>query len=139
MNSDQSKKLLEMLPLLAFVGAYFIFHLFDWQEVTCAIWATLVSLLTFLFLAADLRMEHKKTLNWRTLEFYGAVLTFLFILIFAQGFIHWNRLLTFYWRSGIFLALLLIYFIILFRAIRIFLYMRDMILALEQTDGKKKK
>lgn len=139
MRSEQTKKMFEMLPLLAFVAAYFVFHLFDWQEVTCAIWATLVSLLTFLFLVADLRMEHKKALNWRQLEYYGAVLTFLFLLIFAQGFIHWHRMLTFYWRSAIFLLLLLIYFIILFRGIRIFLYMRDMVQTLEQTGSKKKK
>ena len=138
MDSTQTKKLFEMLPLLAFVAAYFVFHLFEWQEVTCAIWAALVSLLTFLFLAADLRMEHKKALNWRQLEYYSAALSFLFLLIFAQGFIHWNRMLTFYWRAAIFVLLLLIYFIVLFRAIRIFLYMRDMIQTLEQS-GKTKK
>ncbi|HHJ52710.1 MAG TPA: hypothetical protein ENJ89_05905 [Caldithrix abyssi] len=118
MESLHNRKVLDVLPIFMFIGSYFIFHLFEWREVTCTIWATVVSLLTFLFLVADFKMEHKKEGNFSRLNFYGGLLSLLTLVIVAQGFLHWQRVLPIVWRMLIFFTLLVIYFVLLFRGMR---------------------
>ena len=118
MDTTQKNKLIQMIPTLAFVGGYFFFHLFDWMEVSQVIAATWVSMFSFMFLAADLKMEHKGKANFGKLSFYSGFLTFISILIFAQGFLHWNRLLSRSYRMGILIILLLIFFFAIFRGMR---------------------
>jgi len=118
MDYAQKNKLIQMTPTLAFVIGYFFFHLFDWMEVSQVIAATWVSMFSFMFLAADLKMEHKGKANFGKLSFYSGLLTLISVLVFAQGLLHWNRLLTRNYRVGILVILLVIFFFAVFRGMR---------------------
>lgn len=118
MDTHQKEKLFQMIPILAFVGGYFFFHLFDWMEVSQVIGATWVSTLSFLFLAADLKMEHKGKAQFGKLNFYSGLLTLIAILIFLHGFLHWNRLLSRGYRVGTLITLLVFFFFAIFRGMR---------------------
>ncbi len=127
MDKTQSDKLYQMAPILAFVVGYFFFHLFDWMEASQVIGAVWISLAAFLFLATDLKMEHKGKANFKTLNFYSGLLTLISIVILAQGVIHWNRLLPLIYRMGIFALLLILFFFSLFRGMRIQMELKAMI------------
>jgi len=124
MEKTQANKLYEMTPALAFVAGYFIFHLFDWMEVTQAIGAVWVSLAAFLFLATDLKMEHKGKADFKKLNFYSGLLTLISIIILVQGIIHWNRLLPLLYRMGIFAVLLMLFFFSIFRGMRVLMELK---------------
>ncbi|GEM_PF-1831276 len=136
MYSDQKEKIMDSLPILAFVVSYFFFHVFHWMEATQVIWAALVGLLTYLALATDFKMDHKN-LNFKRLNFYSGLLTALFIIMFLQGFVHWKRMLPLGWRMGILFLLVLIYFIFLLRAMRVLSYFRLMAEKDEEEKHKK--
>ena len=119
MENTQKNKLIEMAPTMAFVAGYFVFHLFDWMEVTQIIWAVWVSLAMFLFLAADLKMEHKGKTNFSKLNFYSGLLSLISVIILLQGFVHWNRLLPQVYRMSLLISLLLIFFFVVFRGMRV--------------------
>ena len=126
MDEKQKKKLLELLPVLAFIAAYFTMQLFDWMQVTQVIVAMLISLLTFFFMAADLKEEGDNPERFKTLNFYIGLLSFLFVIFFLHGFLHWNRMIPNNYRMGIMFLLILVYLIALFRAIRILAYTKEM-------------
>ena len=118
MESNQDHKFIKMAPVLAFVAGYFFFHIFDWIEATHIIWATWVSLVTFLFLAADLKMEHKGKASFKKLSFYSGLLTLISIIMFLQGFVHWYRWLPKMSRMILLFSILLVFFFVLFSAMR---------------------
>ncbi len=114
-----------MIPALAFVAGYFIFHLFDWMEATQVIGAVWVSLAAFLFLATDLKMEHKGKANFKRVNFFSGLLTLMAVIILIQGIIHWNRLLPQMQRMLILVFLLMLFFVVLFRGIRVMLELKE--------------
>ena len=115
-----------MLPVLTFIGSYFLFHLFDWMEATQFILAVLVSLLTYFMMVADFKAEYKEKMDLSKLNFFTGLLTILFIMIFLHGFLHWYRMIAFNHRMILLFALLLIYITILFRAIRTLTLLKSM-------------
>ena len=127
MEKKQENKLYQMLPVLVYIGSYFIFHLFDWTEATQTILAVLFSLFSFFFIAADVKMEHKdKKINFQKVNFFNGLLSFIFLLIFLQGFLHWRSMISLGYRMTIQYVLLLIYFIFLFRAMNVLLQLKKM-------------
>ena len=115
-----------MLPVWTFIITYFVLHLFDWMEATQFVIAVFISLLTLFVMIADFKEENKDKLQFTKLNLYVGVLTFLFIVIFLSGFLHWNRMIDISYRMAILFSLILIYFIILFRAIRVLAYYKSM-------------
>ena len=119
MDKQQNNKLMDMLPVLTFIISFFIFELFDWMAATKFILAVLISVVTFFIMVSDFKEEYKNPEQLKKLNYFVGLLTFLFVLIFLNGFLHWNRMIPIYQRMGILLGLVLIYFIILFRAVRL--------------------
>ena len=127
MDKKQENKVFQMLPVLVFIGSYFIFHLFDWTEATQTILAVFVCLFSFFFLAADLKIEHKdKKIDFSKINFYSGILTLIFLLIFLQGFLHWRGMVSLGYRMLVQYGLLLIYFIFLFRAMNVLMQLKSM-------------
>ncbi len=119
MEERQRKQLIEMLPVWGFVLFYFIFQTIDWMEVTRFIWASLIGVMIFFVMAAKFREEYGDKIQTPKLNFFTALLTILFVLIFASGFLHWNRLVSYNLRNVLLFVSILVYFIILFRSIRV--------------------
>ncbi len=116
MDKKQKKKLFEMMPVLVFIGSYFILHLFDWSEATMTILAVFCSMISLLFIVTDFKVENKeKKIDFRNLNFLVAILSLISVLIFVQGFLHWRAVISFGWRMTIMYGLLLVYFIVTFR------------------------
>jgi len=129
METTQQNKLFEMAPILVFIIAYFIFHLFSWSEATQTILAVFFSLLSFFVLASDFKSELKDKkikLDVNKLNYFSGLLTVIFLLLFAQGFLHWKSLLPLGYRMAIQYLLLLIYFIAAFRAMRVLISYKRM-------------
>lgn len=118
MESNQEHKIMKMAPVMAFVAGYFFFHIFDWIEATQIIWATWVALATYMFLAADLKIEHKGKANFGKLNFYSGLLSLIAVILFLQGFVHWYRWLPKMSRMLLLFSVLLLFFFFLFRAMR---------------------
>lgn len=119
MEDLQKEKLFRMTPLLAFLAGYFMLHYFDWKEATQIIWASWIGLASFLFLAADVKMElkDKSKKEFNKLNFYSGFLTLMSLVLVFSGFIHWQRVGHIYFRFTVLALLLLIYFFIMFRGI----------------------
>jgi len=132
MDKKQKKKLFEMMPVLVFIGSYFILHLFNWSEATMTILAVFCSMISLLFIVTDFKVENKeKKIDFQKLNFLIAVLSIVFILIFLQGFLHWRAVISFGWRMTIMYGLLLVYFIITFRVMNVLSHLKAVI------NGKK--
>ena len=132
MEEQQKKKLFEMAPLIGFIAGYFFCHLFDWQEISQIIGGVFFSVAVYVFLVADLKMEHKKAANYKRLDFYSALLTLLFVILFVHGILYWNLVWTIYYRMALSALLLLIYFFALFRGMRVFMELK------QKVENKKK-
>jgi len=119
MEPNQRKKLYDMLPVITFIITYFFLHLFDWMEATQFLIAILVSNLTYFAMVSEYKEEVKDKTKHKKLNYYVGLLSLMFILILVNGIIHWNRLIHINYRMGLLFALVLVFFIILFRAIRV--------------------
>ena len=125
MDKKQKKKLFEMMPVLVFIGSYFILHLFDWSEATITILAVFCSMISILFIVTDFKVENKeKKIDFRNLNFLVAALSLIFILIFLQGFLHWRSVISFGYRMTIMYGLLLVYFITIFRIMSVLSHLK---------------
>ena len=119
MEQKQKQKLIEMAPILIFIGIFFITNMLDWMDVTKFVWAMFAGTLTFYVMAADFKEGLQEKKNLKDLNFYVGLLTGMFILFFLHAFLHWYRILSIFMRNGLMFLLLLVYFVIMFRAIRI--------------------
>jgi len=72
----------------------------------------------------------------KKLSLQSGLLTTMFVIIFANGFLHWNKIGHINLRWGIFFVLLLIYFILLSRAVHVLKAIR---IKLESSEKKNKK
>ena len=119
MEPNQRKKLYDMLPVITFIITYFLLHLFDWMEATQFLIAILVSNLTYFAMVSEYKDEVKDKTKYKKLNYYVGLLSLMFILILVNGIIHWNRLIHINYRMGLLFVLVLVFFIIMFRAIRV--------------------
>ena len=111
----------QMAPVLGFIATMFISEAFSWMTATKIVWSTSVSLLIYFIMIADLKERSKGIVAIKKINFFTGILTLMFILIFAAGFLDWYRVLPQFQRLAIIFFILLIYFVILFRAMRIYL------------------
>ncbi len=134
---EQKKNMLDWLPIWTFVISYFLFHLFDWMEATQFLLASIVSTATYMLMIYDLKTEHKgKKWNYKPLNFFNGLLSMYTVVLFAQSFIHWHRMIGAFARAALLYSLIVIYIAILFRAIRVYIYHK---MQLEQIKPPKKK
>ena len=121
MDKRQKEMLSQMAPVLGFIATMFISEAFSWMTATKIVWSTSVSLLIYFIMIADLKERSKGIVAIKKINFFTGILTLMFILIFAAGFLDWYRVLPQFQRLAIVFFILLIYFVILFRAMRIYL------------------
>ncbi len=121
MDKRQKEMLNQMAPVFGFIITMFLSEAFSWMPATKIVWSTFVSLVIYFIMVADLKERSKEILSIKNLNFFSGILTLIFILLFASGFLDWYRVLPQFQRLAIILFILLIYFVILFRAMRIYL------------------
>ncbi|MGD9488249.1 MAG: hypothetical protein AB7W47_09525 [Calditrichaceae bacterium] len=118
-EQENKQSLYEFIPILTFVISFFIFEIFDWMVATKFILAVMLSLVAFIIMMLELKQEKRiKPIQAGKLHFYTGLLSFIAILIFFSGFLHWYKMISNFSRTGILLGLVLVYFILLFRSMR---------------------
>jgi len=119
-SENQKQKFIEFLPIFSYLVVYFLLQSFDWMEATKIILGIVASLLTFFVMSSLTKEDHELSGEQiRRLNFQIGLLSLLFLLLFASGFLAWYRMVSNLWRNGILFSLLLIYLVVLFRSMRI--------------------
>ena len=131
------KSVLDWLPILTFIAAYFFFHLFHWMEATNFLLSAIIATATYALLIYDLKTEHKgKRWDYKPLDFFTGLLSAFVVLLFFQSFVHWHRMIGAFARAALLYGLIVIYIAILFRALRVYSWHK---MHLEQIKNSKKK
>ena len=123
-------------PVIIFILATFFLEQFGLAKSTNLIISVFLSMISFMVMTALLREKYGEYPQRKKLSFQSGLLTVMFVLIFANGFLHWNKIGHINLRWTIFFVLLLIYFVLLSRAVH---FLKSIRLQLESMDKKGKK
>jgi quinol-cytochrome oxidoreductase complex cytochrome b subunit len=117
---SNKKSAADYSPVITFVISYFFLQLFDNQEATNFVLASLFALIAFMvdiyYLKEDKYLSKE---NIRITNFYAGLLTIIFLIIFTAGILSWYRMVSISLRMGILIFSVVIYMAVIFRAIRI--------------------
>jgi len=123
-------------PVIIFIIATFFLEQFGFEKSTNLIISVFLSMISFMVMTALLKEKYGEYPQRKKLSLQSGMLTTMFVLIFANGFLHWYKIGHINLRWTIFFVLLLIYFILLSRAVHI---LKDIRVQLESTNKKGKK
>ena len=123
-------------PVLIFIIATFFLEQFGLTKATNLIISVFLSLISYMVMTAMLKENYGDYPQRNKLSLQTGILTTMFIVIFANGFLHWYKIGHTNLRWTTFFILLLIYFILLFRAVHVLKVIRNQ---LESTENKGKK
>ena len=123
-------------PVTIFIIATFILRLYEVSEGTNLIISVFLSMISFMVKSAMLKEKFGKYEGRKKIAFQSGLLTIIFIVIFLNGFLHWYKIWHIDVRITIYFILMLIYLVLLFRAVHILKATR---VELENKNIKKKK
>jgi len=123
-------------PVIIFIIATFFLEQFGFEKSTNLIISVFLSMISFMVMTALLKEKYGEYPQRKKLSLQSGMLTTMFVLIFANGFLHWYKIGHINLRWTIFFVLLLIYFVLLSRAVHI---LKDIRVQLESTNKKGKK
>jgi len=123
-------------PVIIFIIATFFLEQFGLEKSTNLIISVFLSMISFMVMTALLKEKYGDYPQRKKLSLQSGLLTTMFVLIFANGFLHWYKIGHINLRWVIFFALLLVYFILLSRAVHV---LKDIRIHLESTNKKGKK
>lgn len=119
-NGNQKKKLFEFLPILGFLIVYFLVQSFSWMEATKIIIAVIVSFSTFMIMVSLFKEDYElNQAQQRQINFQIGFLTLVMLLMLVSGFLSWYRIVSNFMRIGTLFIMLLVYFVVLYRSMRI--------------------
>lgn len=122
MEAEQKTKFYDMLPIITFICALFILHLFDWMEATQLLVASIVGAATMFIMISECKEEYKDKIrkaDLKQINLYVGIISLIIILLLVNGIIHWNRMIDYAYRMGLLFLLAVVYLVILIRMIRI--------------------
>ena len=120
-------------PVIIFIIATFFLEQFGLAKATNLIVSVFLSMISFMVMIALLKEKFGDYPQRQKLSLQSGLLTTMLILIFANGFLHWYKIGHINLRWTIFFVLLLIYFILLSRAVHL---LKDIRIHLESMDKK---
>jgi uncharacterized membrane protein len=123
-------------PVIIFILCTFLLEQFGLAKATNLIVSVFLSMISFMVMTALLKEKYGEYPQRKKLSLQSGLLTVMFIFIFANGFLHWFKIWHINLRWGIFFVLLLVYFILLSRAVHV---LKDIRIQLESTEKKGKK
>jgi hypothetical protein len=123
-------------PIIIFIIATFFLEQFGLEKSTNLIVSVFLSMISFMVMTALLKEKYGEYPQRKKLSLQSGLLTTMFILIFANGFLHWYKIVHGDLRWTIFFVLLLVYFILLSRAVHV---LKDIRIQLESKNKKGKK
>ena len=120
-------------PVIIFIIVTFFLEQVGLEKATNLIITVFLSMISFMVMTAMLKEKYGEYPQRKKLSFQSGLLTTMFIIIFANGFLHWYKIVHINLRWIVFFLLLLIYFILLSRAVHV---LRDVRLQLEKSNTK---
>lgn len=123
-------------PVIIFIIATFFLEQFGLEKSTNLIISVFLSMVSFMVMTALLKEKYGEYPQRKKLSLQSGLLTTMFVIIFANGFLHWYKIVHINLRWITFFVLLLIYFILLSRAVHI---LKDIRVQLEASNKKGKK
>jgi len=122
--TEKSEKVKAYLPVTVFIVLIFLLEAFGLRKATGLVLAVFVSLFILGVMAAGLREKMGDLPELKSVQFYMGLLSFLFLIIIGVAFLHWYQIWHINLRWVLFFSILLIYFVVLFRAVHIIFDLR---------------
>lgn len=113
----KQEKFRAYFPVLIFIILIFMLEAFHIQKATSLLVSVFVSFFIYGIMAARLKEKHGNLPQFKPLSVYLGLMTVMMVLISGVAVIHWFQILHVNIRWWLFFIALLIYFIILFRAV----------------------
>jgi hypothetical protein len=114
----KNEKVKDFLPIIIFILLTFLLEVFGLTKATNLVISVFVSLFTFGILSAMLREKYGELPLFKPLQKKIAHLSLTFIFIFGLAILHWYKILHVNIRWFLFFIFMLVYFIILFRSVK---------------------
>lgn len=106
--------------MIAFVAGFFILNILGVQAATDFLVAALLATLAFMVEVKILRDDYKiRRENNKRLNFLSGLLSLFVLIIFFNGFLHWNKMIALNYRMFLLLVLVLVFIVALFRSMRV--------------------
>jgi hypothetical protein len=118
-NPDRNEKLRDFLPVTLFIAMTFLLEVFGLSKATNLVLSVFVSLFIFGVLSAMLREKYGDLPQLAALQKKTGLLSVVFLCILGIAFLHWYQILHVNLRWALFFVFLLLYFILLFRAVNL--------------------
>jgi hypothetical protein len=115
--ADNSQKMKNFLPVTLFIVFTFLFEAFGLSKATNLVISVFISLAIFGVASAMLREKHGDLTEFKVLQKKIGLLSSIYILIIAVAFLHWYQIFHVNIRWALFFVVMLVYFIILFKAV----------------------
>jgi len=118
-DSDRNQKLRDFLPVTLFIAMTFLLEAFGLGKATNLVLSVFVSLFIYGILAAMLREKYGDLPQLAALQKKTGLLSIVFLCILGIAFLHWYQILHVNLRWMLFFVFLVLYFILLFRAVNL--------------------
>jgi uncharacterized membrane protein len=123
-------------PVIIFIIATFFLEQFGLTKATNLIVSVFLSMISFMVMTALLKEKYGEYPQRKKLSLQSGLLSIMFLIIFGNGFLHWYKIGHTNIRWTMFFLLLLIYFVLLSRAVHL---LKSIRINLESSDKKGKK
>ncbi len=128
---EKQEKFQTYLPVLIFIILIFILEVFHIQKATSLVISVFISFFIYGVMAAKLRQNYGNQTEFKPLTLFIGMLTVMMIIIVGIAILHWFQILHINFRWILFFIALLLYLIILFRAVHTLHHLK------QQFRGKK--
>jgi hypothetical protein len=114
---EKQEKFQIYLPVIIFIILIFFLEVIQLHKATSLVISVFISLFIYGIMAAKARQKYGDLAVFKPLNLYLGALTFLMLTIIGVAILHWFQLVHINLRWILFFLVLLIYFIVLFRAV----------------------
>jgi hypothetical protein len=115
--NESSQKMKDFLPVTMFIVFTFLFEAFGLSKATNLVISVFISLTIFGVSSAMIREKYGNLPQFKLLQKKVGLLSVIYVLIIAVAFLHWYQILHVNIRWILFFIIMLVYFIILFKAV----------------------
>lgn len=114
---DRNERVRAYFPVLIFIALIFLLEVFSLSKATSLVISVFVSLFILGIMSAHKKQKTGEGPEFKKFQFYFGILSSLFIIIIVVASLHWFQIGHIDLRWILFFAILLIFFIFLFRAV----------------------
>ena len=140
-NSDQilekQEKFQTYFPILIFIILIFILEVFHVQKATSLVISVFISFFIYGVMAAKLKESYGNLPEFKPLNLNLGLLTFLLLINTGVAILHWFQLIHVNLRWTLFFIALLLYLVLLFRAVNTLHHLKQSMRGREKINVKK--